>query len=128
MAKKTVFHKFSNDVYPISVFIGATNDFNAINEQFADISGNEIAPLAYCDAFVMPVISKELNERGVLVIFLNKRHVASSIIAHEALHAADIMGNWLGLEWQTNGCNEAYAYLMQWVVKSCNVVLKGKED
>ena len=126
--KKTTFHKFRSEIYPIAIFVAITDDYEAINERFCDLSGESLKPQSFCDAWVQPVISKEDSERVILVCFVDKKGTTSSIIAHEALHVADIMGNWLGLDWLNNGCNEAYAYLMQWVVKCCNIVIKGKED
>lgn len=128
MAKKQTWNEFNNEIYPISVFIGVTNCQDDVSDVFCYDDGTEIDDLpAYCDAIVLSAMHKKQHMRCVVVVFRDKK-TSSSVIAHEALHAADLIGNWVGLDWLSNGHNEAYAYLLQWVVRCCNVVIKGKED
>lgn len=55
---------------------------------------------------------------SVITLFLKSKDggVSPNTVAHEAFHAADYVGEAIGLEFQVDGANEQYAYLIGWVV------------
>ena len=54
---------------------------------------------------------------GVITLFLKSKDggVSLNTVAHESFHVADYIGEAVGLEFQPDGANEQYAYLIGWV-------------
>lgn len=126
---RIVWKEYTNGLYPVSLFVGCTNYLDDIQNTFSYTDGSEIEDISrYCLAATISAVKKDTNERCVVIVFRDKRNAKSSVIAHEAYHATDFMCSFLGIEYNPTGSNEAQAYLHGWIVKCCNMTLKGKEE
>lgn len=124
---KVVFHKFTLDIYPVSIYIAITNDQTAVTDRFFDGCGLEIGDLPeYCKALCMTVIDKPTYERGNLILFRKKNLMTTSIMAHESFHCAENICHDLGIVYNDDNNNEAMAYLIEWIVDCCEQVKHNK--
>ena len=70
--------------------------------------------------------SKEVG-KCVLIRFKSKKHMSGETIAHEALHAALFILDYIGSRADVSN-SEPTAYLVQWVYRCCEKVRLGKVD
>lgn len=125
--KKTVFHKFENEIYPISIYVSITNNQTSIQDNFLQADKTYIEDLPeYADALCMPVIVKESNEEAVLIIFRKKEWTTISTIAHESFHCAEYICQRLGIKYSNEDNSEAFAYLLGYIVDCCEQVRTNK--
>ena len=131
--KKIKIHQFENGIYQPCVFIVTDNRLDLIKENFTETDGNELDLYdidCFTQAFVYqgPVIHKDNPDvGGFLIAFKNKEKMRVEIMAHEAYHAMLLYAEHIGLNYEERGCNEARAYLLEWMVKCCNEVKNFKD-
>lgn len=76
------------------------------------------------DAFCAPVINKKTGKYGAVLVFKSKA-CSPSVMAHEAVHAANYICDELGIYRPGYKGDEHYAYLVDWIV---DCICKAKKD
>ena len=126
MIKKPQIQEFNPVIYPFKLWVGITDDFNNISDNFRYYpSFDEIERFSEGKyvAFTHLVENKENKYLGVLITFHSISWCTNDYIAHEATHAARFIWDHLN-EHQTG--IEADAYLVQWIVKCIEKVKRGE--
>lgn len=125
--KKTVFHKFCPDIYPTNIYVAVTNSQTDICDMFLDEHGQEIGDLPiHCDALCMSVAERSNNERVDLIVFRKKEYMTVSTMAHESFHCAENICRKLGIVYNNEDNNEAFAYLIGYIIDCCDQVRTNK--
>lgn len=120
------------DIYKrgVNVFIGEQKEFEAwVKKTYAD-DDEERAFAAMFDRTLKYGAADTHFGYGYTVIRLDHEPNNPADIAaagHEAMHAADSILTWCGVEWQTNSSNESYTYLMEWILR-CMLESFGWEE
>lgn len=124
--KKEIIHvnEFDCDVYPITLWVGITDDFNPVLEQFSpDYEDDEKN-----NAMTFIVAHEEKMKVGALVLFRDPEYIDFASVAHESSHAAKAIFRYIGADIDSDECFE---YLAGWIAKCCeksrDAVLKGKK-
>ena len=124
---KAVFHKFSPNIYPINIYIAVTNNQSAISDRFMYEDCKDIDDLPVnCDALCLSVIERDNNEFGELIVFRKKEYMTVSTMAHESFHCAENICRKLGIVYNNEDNNEAFAYLIGYIIDCCNQVRTNK--
>lgn len=127
--------EFRNDIYPISLFVYKINEdedqVEVLSNRFKTFKTDceteyKFEPIEpYSSAYTCFVIDKETSRRGPLVVV--RDDVFNSSICHESVHAADVYCKLLGIITQDfQDTNEPYVYLVEYLFRSIELVLKGK--
>lgn len=126
--KKIQFHQFDPIIYPRKLWVGITNNCNAIREQFNYEYESELENvMENSTAFVFPCALKESGSLGVCVIFKNKENMDTKTIAHESVHiASQIFSDCNMAMGFDGGKDEHFAYLAGWAADCINQVKTGK--
>lgn len=74
------------------------------------------------------VIDKVNGQVCILIIFFHPELAKDGTKAHEALHFATMLGDWLGFPKVDYRNDEPYAYIVQWVANCMGCVLRGKPN
>jgi hypothetical protein len=139
MKKRPKINKHDPKIYPRILWV--TSEVEDLDKIFTFMrvdDPNKVSDTAYRDilddydnnysiAVTCPVMNKDTNELGVLVVVIDKENVNAEVIAHESVHVADYFYNQLGLCSQdfVDG-NESYAYLVGWSAGCISNVLIEK--
>lgn len=124
--KKEIIHvnEFDCDVYPITLWIGISEDFSPILEEFSPDYEDDQTKFAM--TFV--VAHEEKIKVGTLILFRNIDFMDFSSVTHESSHAAKAIFRHVGADINSDECFE---YLAGWIAKCCeksrDAVLKGKK-
>lgn len=121
--------EFDPVIYPRKLWITCDATPEELNEKFP--SGNINGDKFKQEEGYYGITDRVLQEipktkGGVLIRFADKNEAMSSWnIAHEAIHAAGFMCQYVGIEadWSND---EAFAYLVTWIVKCCEEVKINK--
>lgn len=124
---KVVFHKFSPNIYPTNIYIAVTNNQSAISDRFMYEDCKDIDDLSVnCDALCLSVIERDTNDFGDLIVFRKKEYMTVPTMAHESFHCAANIFRKLGISYNDDDNNEAFAYLIGYIVDCCNQVRINK--
>lgn len=133
-ADKDKVYAYTNEVYPRRLWIIVDNEELAKKRFFIDGEGDTMEPIdddVFRNSYATTIVAVENNgvkRRGILIHF-NKSLLDEggseivSTIAHEALHATNMIFRALGVEYTLNA-DEHAAYLAGWVAKKCWLVLQ----
>ncbi len=118
-------YNFDPVIYPYKLWVIITNDIKNVQKYFLNYNKEEIdGDLLNCKGCSIDVVLKEdRNIRGVLITFESKKEMTPGLMAHESYHAA--ISIWEYIE-ETNPSEEAFAYLLKWIVECCNKVKNNK--
>lgn len=132
---------FNPIIYPRILYVAKNLTVDEINKRFVVFDGNGKESVAdeksICEskAVTFSVVDKRTNNFGVAVILYNNatignnnatkgyNNVTIGTLAHESVHAADIIFEQLGMYTQGfNEGNEPYAYLVGWITDCLNKI------
>jgi hypothetical protein len=111
--KETIYvNEFDCDVYPITLWVGITDDFNPVLEEFSpDYEDDEKN-----NAMTFIVAHEEKMKVGALVLFRDPEYIDFASVAHESSHAAKAIFRYIGADIDSDECFE---YLVGWIAKNC---------
>ena len=118
----TEYFEYNNGIYPCPLCIAVGKDWQ--NDDFDESCNREFEKAD--NAYTFDTTSKDVG-KCVLIRFKSKKHMSGETIAHEALHAALFILDYIGSGISVNNSEHA-AYLLQWVVRCCEQVKLGKVD
>ena len=118
----TEYFEYNNGIYPCPLCIAVGKDWQ--NDDFDDSCNREFGKAD--NAYTFDTTSKDVG-KCVLIRFKSKKHMSGETIAHESLHAALFILDYIGSGISVNNSEHA-AYLLQWVVRCCEQVKLGKVD
>lgn len=131
-------YKFKCDIYPPTVFITDETDIEVLKSKyiFCDLNTltqeNSNASNILHDSMEtsiiigMPVMEKRTNSLGIILIINDIDSVNIEEIAHEAVHVADYIYQFIGGYSQDfKDGNECYAYLVGWAASRINEVIEN---
>lgn len=113
-------YTFNPVIYPRKVWMTYDATSEELNEMFptGDVNGNRFKDEDGYYGITCRTADKE-NIGGVLIRFANNREaMAPWHIAHEAIHAAGYICDYVGIQadWEND---EAFTYLVAWIIKCC---------
>lgn len=122
-------YTFDPVIYPRKVWITYDATSDELNEMFptGDANGNRFEDEdGYCGITYRTADKEDVG--GVLIRFANNKEAMTPWnIAHEAIHAAGYICNYVGIEadWKND---EAFTYLVTWIIKCCITTLQKEHD
>lgn len=119
----TKIHQFNPQIYPRLIWICYSADTASLKDMFGDdISDMDENTNAQVECVN---IQKPDSRGGILIRFKSKADMTTSIIAHEAVHAAIHIFDYTGCCIATEN-QEPFAYLVGWIADCCQQVKFGK--
>lgn len=127
--------EFDPVIYPVRIWVGINPSFNDISSKFYGLDSemeklHVTEEMCTHDRFVVArtftVADKEKGWFGLLIGIYKPKNCKVDNICHESAHCADFICEQLGI---TNGDfdnGEAYAYLIGWIAKCIDSVLRNK--
>lgn len=115
-------HEFDPIIYPRKIWITYDASIEELKEQFG--SKFDFDEDDSYNALTYRVNNIQTDKGGVLIRFMSKDKMTSPNMAHEAVHAANRICDYVGInaDWEND---EAVAYLVSFIVKCCEEVKKG---
>jgi hypothetical protein len=115
---------FNPVLYPQKLWIAVSRHGTGLNGLFRHKNTGKIMyfeeyGITNSEAVTFPVSEVETGDCGVLIVFTKRKHMNCKTIAHEAVHAAGYMFQYIGQE--VDG-EEPFAYLAGWVADCCRKV------
>lgn len=136
---KTKLWKFDPVIYPFNLlvckYIPEVTD-KEIKERFYSIGNDDQIQEMTADVFsgsdhtcsrTIQVSDKVSGEASILIVFFHPEVVTDGTKAHEALHFATMLGDWLGFPKVDLNNDEPYAYIVQWVADCMGSVLNNTQ-
>ena len=122
-------HEFDFTIYPRKLWITYDTTIQELTDIFPsgdtrDRPWEEIGPQH--DAVVDAVEDKD-HVGGYLIRFKNKNSIDFRNVSHESCHVANWICDFIGYTPEMSN-DEPYAYLVGFIAKCCEVVLKFKKD
>ena len=120
-------HEFDPVIYPRKLWVTYDATTEELNTKFpnGDYYGNRFKDEDSYYAITYHIGDAD-GKGGVLIRFFNKEESMQPWnIAHEAIHAAGRILQYVGVEADFEN-DEAFAYLTTWIVKCCCKVKEGK--
>ena len=126
--------EFNNGVYPISLYVVTEPEMHEIADRFyqltqeGDVVEFEMKKRRLPIASIADCYEKSDKQSGVMCLIWKKREMKTHIMAHEASHIASLIFEKLGIEIDGfyGSSNEPFAYLVGWVVRCMDEVLRSK--
>ncbi len=123
--------RFESGVYPRILWIAVTTEpFDEFTErvfedgEVSDIPMRKMSESA--NGETTPVYSEKEKLGGIAIRFRNRSLITFKTVAHESVHAANMIFKYCGCKVDTEN-DEAYAYLVGWIAKCCDYVRTHKE-
>lgn len=128
--------EFNNGVYPISLYVVTDADMDEIADKFyqmtldGELTEFEIKKRRTPIASIADCYHKLDKQSGVMCLIWKKHEMRKDIMAHEASHIASLIFEKLGIEIDGfyGSSNEPFAYLVGWVVRCIDEVLRAKKQ
>lgn len=132
--------KYTTNLYPCDFYVAVDESAESLLNKF-DIckvtdfyqksitTVEEFEDYAYTTyAITFPIRNKKSNNIGVLVYIVEKQDITVSHIAHESVHVADYIFDFINSNTQTfaDG-NEPYAYTVGWAAGCISNTLKSSK-
>ena len=133
MGMKSVIYEFDPVIYPFKLLVSKDFDTKELGEWFYCIddeenlidSPEEFIPKRRTIARTIQCAPKDGSETYYLVLLYRPKVIGIGTIAHESLHIANFVGEWLGFLPKEANEDEPQAYLVQWLSNCIDMVLKG---
>ena len=126
--KNILIHEFDPEIYPYKLWVIVSKTPDIIADKFDEYNGKHIefidADTNMMDAFAMPVRKKEDPKFGVILFFRSKKSMTYELVAHECSHAAKYLFDHINANIEEH---EPFEYVIGWMAKCCEKVIKGKE-
>ena len=121
------YYEFSNPIYPRKIWVMVANSSERILSLFENKEYSiDDKLISNSKAFTCPVINKDTDYLGVLVVFTSSKYITPKNIGHEAQHVLDSFITDLDLEQYPNNRNEHIAYLKGYI-DECIWSVKNKK-
>lgn len=122
MKSKGNIHEFDPQIYPRLLWV----TYGCSTSVLKDIFGDEAQDMSK-DTYAETVCCRRLNpdvRGGVLIRFENKDAMTAKNIAHESVHAALEIFDYVDARISSDN-QEPFAYLVGWIADCCNQVRIG---
>jgi hypothetical protein len=117
-------HEFDPLIYPFKIWVAITNDEKVISERFRYYDGEEFKmSTTKPDATTYYVSMREGGWIGALVVFYKREYLTMKNIAHEAVHASQLIWDYVGEESPGDECQ---AFLVGWIAECIEKVKLNK--
>lgn len=106
-------------LYPLSLVVIVEPDIQYICDTYNDIEGNSISDLEdvdSSDAFTFICQNKKTHKTKVVICFSTKKKITYSITAHEAVHAAKEIFEYIHADINPH---EPFEYLVGYIANCC---------
>ncbi|MBQ0073152.1 MAG: hypothetical protein KBT34_03035 [Prevotella sp.] len=120
--ENTQYFEYNNGIYPCPLCIAVGRDWH--NDDFDELCNRQLEDDVRARTY--DTQTKE-GKKCVLIRFANKKAITMEVVAHEALHAALFIFDYIGCE-VTATTSEPAAYLLQWIARGCEDVKLGKTE
>lgn len=134
-------YKFKSGIYPPTVFITIERNINVLKDKYMFCDNKNLTEEninLYDDVYNaldtsgivgFPVMDKDTRELGIMLLINSIDNVDTGTIAHEAVHIADYIYQFIGGYSQDfSEGNECYAYLVGWAADCIFKVVKEYKD
>ena len=118
-------HEFDCHIYPRKIWISIGASLEELNE-FFEIPYDELPDSSYADVTNNRRLKPNVAA-GILIRFHKKSDMTVENIAHESLHAALEVFDYVGAIIDTKN-QEPFAYLCGYIAKCINLVKTGKHE
>lgn len=133
---KSVIYEFDPAIYPFKLLVSKDFDTDELGKMFYCIdddenlidSPNEFVPNRRTIARTIQCAPKDGSQTCYLVLLYHPKVIGVGTLAHESLHIANFVGEWLGFLPKKSNEDEPQAYLAQWLSNCIDCVLKGHPE
>lgn len=116
--------EFSFVIYPRKLWVTYDASIEELQKKLIIDSDDALWEDNQLDGFAdtVQVYSNDINEeQGILIRFDGKESMTSSIMGHEAIHAANYVYDFIGADIDIDN-DEPYAYLVEYIINCCESV------
>ena len=115
-------HQFDPVIYPRKVWVclGATKE--VLDDRFTFIS--PLVDELFESTAVTSICTEKNTGLGGVIVWTPKKTMAINTIAHESVHVADMIFDFIGESTKTDEC---HAYLVGWVAECIEKAMKYKK-
>ena len=133
---KSVIYEFDPVIYPFKLLVSKDFDAKELggmyyciddNENLIDAPG-EFIPGRRTIARTIQCAPKDGSETYYLVLLCRPKVIGIGTLAHESLHIANLVGEWLGFLPKKANEDEPQAYLVQWISNCIDCVKRGHAE
>lgn len=133
---KSVIYEFDPVIYPFKLLVSKNFDTEELGKMFYCVdddenlidSPEEFVPQRRTIARTIECAPKDGSETCYLVLLYHPKVIGLGTVAHESLHIANFVGEWLGFLPKKANEDEPQAYLVQWLSNCIDMVLKGHPE
>lgn len=133
---KSVIYKFDPVIYPFVLIVSKDFDASELGDMFYCINDDgelvhapgEFVPNRRTIARTIQCAPKDGSETFYMVLLCHPNVIGTGTIAHESLHVANFVGEWLGFLPRKAREDEPQAYLIQWVSNCIDSVKRGHPE
>ena len=133
---KSVIYKFDPVIYPFVLLVSKNFDASELGDMFYCIndddelvhSPGEFVPNRRTIARTIQCAPKDGSETFYMVLLCHPKVIGVGTIAHESLHIANFVGEWLGFLPRNAREDEPQAYLIKWVSNCIDSVKRGHPE
>ena len=133
---KSVIYEFDPVIYPFKLLVSKDFDAKELGDMFYCVdddenlidSPGEFIPGRRTIARTIQCAPKDGSETCYMVLLYQPKFIGTGILAHESLHIANFVGEWLGFLPKKASEDEQQAYLVQWISNCIECVLKGRPE
>lgn len=133
---KSVIYEFDPVIYPFKLLVSKNFDVEELGGMYYCIDDDEnlidspeaFTPNRRTIARTIQCAPKDGSETFYLVLLYRPEVIGTGTLAHESLHIANFVGEWLGFLPKKANEDEPQAYLVQWISNCIDMVMKGKPE
>ena len=133
---KSVIYEFAPVIYPFKLLVSKDFDAKELGGMYYCIDDkenlvdapDEFIPDRRTVARTIPCAPKDGSETYYLVMLCRPKVIGVGTLAHESLHIANFVGEWLGFLPKKADEDEPQAYLVQWLSNCIDSALRGHPE
>lgn len=133
---KSVIYKFDPVIYPFKLLVSKYFDAKELGEMYYCVDDDEdlindpeaFVPKRRTIARTIQCAPKDGSETCYLVLLYQPKVIGTGTLAHESLHIANFVGEWLGFLPKKANEDEPQAYLIQWLSNCIDCVKRGHPE
>lgn len=133
---KSVIYEFDPVIYPFKLLVSKNFDakelggmYYCIDDEYNLIDApGEFIPNKRTIARTIQCVPKDSSGACYMVLLYHPKVIGVGTIAHESLHIANFVGEWLGFLPKKANEDEPQAYLVQWLSNCIDSVLRGHPE
>ena len=133
---KSKIYEFDPVIYPFKLLVSKDFDSKELGEIFYCVdddenlvdSPGEFIPNRRTIARTIQCAPRDGSETCYLVLLYHPKVIGIGTLAHESLHIANFVGEWLGFLPKKANEDEPQAYLVQWLANCIDSVLRGHPE